>query len=281
MFTHLFAGIFSMALPDVNYGFRKFTRAWLAYGGTPEVPIPTLANPASVELNPGIELGEIDTTACTGETTTAFTYAEAIKGQIKMSFPATCPELDSLILFRRFATQNSVSGFVLLEATLTPGVTTVAAKASGQYGYEIVSQSAATTTATAYYLDPVTKLKQSLEIVDASPTGNQIMIGNAGLLTVSTALAAAERNIYVNCPCTFASGTVMTSTAVQTVVAYLVGIHFDQTVKLIRAANCTIEPGATFNNEPTREITLRILRDPSDGTGLGFSMKNINATIAC
>ena len=50
------------AISDTNYGFRKFTRAWLAYGGTPEVPIPTLANPASVELNPGIELGEIETT---------------------------------------------------------------------------------------------------------------------------------------------------------------------------------------------------------------------------
>lgn len=267
-------------MSDSYLGFRKFTRAWLEYQGTPPTPIPTLANPESIELNPGIETGELMSTSCTGETTIDFTYPESIKGELNMSFPASCPELDSLITGRKFATTTNREEFVLIEATAI--ATTVAAKTTGQYGAQIAAQTAATSKARAYYLDPVTKLHKNLTIVDSAPgPTDEVVIGAGGLLTLSANLVAGNFTIYVWVPATFPAGTIMTATPVGLISVYLVGIHFDNTTKLAKARNCSIIYGATYNNEAKRDIKLRILRDPSDGTGLGWTMTNLNVQMAC
>lgn len=264
-----------MVLP-ISLAFRKFTRGWLEYQGTPPLPIPVLANPASIELNPGIEQGEIETTSETGERTIALVYDEALKGTIKMAFPGSCPELDSLILGRKFATASSVTSFVVLEIPLRTGVTSYPARTSGQYGFDIVAQTAASTTALAFYVDPTTKLRKTISIVDATPTGDQIIIGNAGAITVSTALAAAEHTITIKVPTTISSATIMTGTATPLVSAYLVGIGFDNKIRLVTAKNCQYIPGAALTGDPGREVNLRILRDPGDGTGLGFSIQDLD-----
>lgn len=267
---------------SVDLGFRKFVRAWMEFQGTPPIPIPTLANPSTIELNPGIEQGEIETTSCTGERTIALTYADAIKGTITLGFPTAAPDLMSMVLNRRFGTSSNINVMVPLEVQLETGVTSYAGKSSGQLGFDIVAQVAASTTATAYYVDSATKLRQAVTIVDSAPSGNQITIGNAGAVTTSTTLAATNKVLYILCPATISgTSTILTSTTLPLVTVYLVGIHFDQSVQLVKARNCSFLPGGTLNNEPQKEVSLRILRDPSDGTGLGFSMQVLNRTASC
>ena len=267
---------------SVRYGFWKFTRAWLEFQGSPNIPIPTLANPATIDLNPGIEQGEISTTSCTGEETIALTYAQATKGTITLGFPTFAPDLMSLLLNRRFGTSSNINVMVPLEIQLVAGTTSYPGKSSGQLGFDIVAQSAASTTAIAYYIDSATKLRKSVSIVDSAPTGDQIVIGNSGAITTSTALAATNEQLYALVPATISgTSTILTGTALPLITVRLVGIYFDQTVKLVTARNCSFLPGGTLNNEPAKEVQLRILRDPSDGTGLGFSMQTLNRQISC
>lgn len=259
-------------MADINLGFRKWVRAYLQYKGGN--PIATPEHPTAIQVNPGIGVEEIMTLQRTGEKIPALVFAEELKAQIDLTFPTSTPDLDALIVGRKPAATTNRVGFVLLEAVANS--TTVAAKASTKYGYEIAANPAG---AKAWYIDPVTKLQVMLVIsTDGSPSANEIEIGANGLLTLGATLAATGYNIYVWCPATFPDAVITTANKVGIITAQLVGIHYDDTVKLLTAKNCSCLFGGDLGGAE-RKISLRIMPDASDGTGLGYSLDTLESII--
>lgn len=267
-------------MTNILYTLRKLYRVFLLYQdiNSPK-PIAIYANPDDVSLEPGIKTAEIKTTNCTGETVTALSYPDGIEGMLTLSFPSAGPELESLFLGRTWEKRTNVSAPVLLE--LNSSTDTFAPKTTGYYGYTIAAQIAATTQAKAYYVDPVTKLSTDIEIVDAVVAGdtNSMTIGDGGGGTLSSDLIGQEIQAVV--PAIFPQATMLTGNQIGLISAYILGINFDGTARVITARNLSVEYGESLKTDPKRQIKFKILRDDRDGTGLGFSMWDLPVKIAC
>lgn len=264
-------------MADPILAFRTITTCFLsrwAFAGSPPVltqyPIALPANPENFEVTPGIELQDIEQTGCTGENQIIYTYPTKTVPEIKLDFGLATPEIESLIIGRLAETVTNHKGWVYFDGVLNS--TTVAAKAAGKWGADVLTQAAATSKALVYYIDPETKLAKQISIVDATPTGDQMMI-EAGLeLTFSSALAATGYNYYGWVPSTHAAATILGSKSIPQVSVYATGICFDDTIREFTAAKCSIRPQGSLPKDVKRSVSLRILADPESTTGMGYSI---------
>lgn len=274
-------------MTDAILGFRTITRAWIdryVYEGTPPVlvakPIGLPLPPENADIAPNVAQGEIGGKSMTGELTTELMYVTEAKGQVSMDFGLGTPEIETFIHSRINKSFTDWAEFVYFEATARTA--TVAAKTTGQYGSTVAAQTAATTKAKAYYIDPDTKLTVPVSVVDATPTGDQIIIGAGTAITFSPELVEKEAMVRGWVPAIFAKATAMTQETLKLCGVYMTGVSFDGTMKLFRARNCVpMFGGSISGGQPNRQISFKILPDPGDGTCLGWQWISIPDTVSC
>lgn len=264
-------------MSDAIKCFRTITRVGLFHqvevnGAVTLVPIGIASPPASININPGDDIEEVPEIAQDGRQVIGLTYTKGAKPELEMEFSLAAPDLEGIIHGRKFASGSSVEGYVFSE--FVPTTTSVAARTTGQAGFGVIAQVAATTKALAYRIDKATKLSVPLEIVDSSdtPEDDQIKIGAAMAITVSPELVGEKIQLW--CPQVFATATILTSTPIGLISVFAQGISFDNTARFLKVLNCSRLPGNAIGSDPKRQIKLRILPDPSDGTGLGYSMSD-------
>jgi hypothetical protein len=266
--------------------FRTITRAGIfrqvtVSGVTSLVPISIAIPPQSVTISPGDDVEEVIQKACDGRDVIAFTYPKGAKPELQMDFGLATLDLEGITHGRVVATSSNVSGYVFAE--FVPTTTSVTPRASGQVGYSVVAQAAATSKAYAYYISPTTKLAVTVAIVDvgSTPTGDQMSIDTHLAITVSDALVTAGLQIYLWCPAIFPAGTILTSTALGLFSVFMQGINFNGTARMLSARNCSRLPGGSAGSDPKQQVKMRILPDPGDGTGLGYTIIDTNLANVC
>ncbi|GAC1461399.1 MAG: hypothetical protein NVS2B14_10720 [Chamaesiphon sp.] len=250
----------------------------LVSGVTTLVPVGIATPPANITINPGDEIEEPTETAQDGRQVIAFTYTKGAKAEIDLDFGMAAPDVEAIIHGRKFTTGTSVPGMIFAE--FIPTTTTVPARTTGQVGFGVTAQTGATTTAQAYYIDATTKLATPITIVDVSSTltTNQISIGAALAITVSSDLVGKKIQLW--CPQTFTAATILGSTPIGLITVFAQGLNFDNTIRTLVARNCSRLPGSALSSDPKRQVKLRILPDPTDGTGLGYSIQDTALTLA-
>jgi hypothetical protein len=144
-----------------------------------------------------------------------------------------------------------------------------------------VTAQAANANPEIYYIDPATKLAKTIEIVAATPVGDQMIIGENLAITLSPELAATGSKIEGWLPQTFANVTLATSNLLETFEVKAMGIDFRGKAAFFRARNCSRLAGGDITQQPERQANIRILPDPNDGTGLGFQMLYTNLSVVC
>lgn len=270
-------------MSNILYTLKKVYRAWLEYQSidSPEA-IGIYANPDDASLDPGIQTGEIQTTNCLGERVTALIYPDGINGKVNLSFPAAGPELESLFLGRRWEVRQNVKAPVLIEARGTER--TIPGRGAGFYGFTITAQNPSTSKARGYWIDPATKLAVDIELVaggtiDGTSTNEFAILAN-GAIEISDDLFDKDLQILVP-DAVFPSATVLTGKQIGIISAHILGISFDGTPRIISIRNMSVQYGESLKSDPKRSLSFSILRDPGDGTGLGFSMIDLPIQMAC
>jgi len=273
-------------MSDALKSFRTLTRFGLfrqviAGGVTTLVPIALSTPPQNITVSPGDSIEEPMELACDGREVIAFTYTKGAKPELEVDFGMAVLELEAIVHGRVAASQSSVASMVFAE--FLPTSTTVAGRTTGEIGYSVIAQVGATTKAQAYYIDPDTKLAKSLTIVDytETPDGDEIAIGVALAIKVSTALVTAGHQIYVWCPCTLPAATILTAEPTGLFSVFAQGINFDNSARTFAARNCSRLPGGNVGSDPKRQLKFRILPDAGDGTGLGYSIQDTKLTHSC
>ena len=267
-------------------GFRTVVRCWLerlVLEGTPAVltpkPIGIPLPPENIDINPGLNQQEISGKSLQGETVTEFTYVQESRPEVTLDFGVGTPEIESLIHSRVMVEKTNDQEFVYFD--VDPIGTSVAGRTTGQYGFSVAAQTAATTKAQAYYIDPASKLAKPIAIVDSNPTGDQMAIGAQLGITLSTALVEKGLKIQGLVPATFAKTTAMSGDIVRMVGVRALGVCFDGKVKLFTARYCSPMFGASLGGDPKRQVKLKILPDANDGTCLGWNLKDVPVTLPC
>lgn len=271
-----------MADPIVS--FRTVSRMMLVrYGLVSGVltpyPIAIPMNPENAVLNPGLTNGELKQTSFKGEMQTVLTFLEESNPQLELTFGGATPEIEAAMVNRIAQTETGQQSWVYFEATAT--ATSLPGRVSGQHGHEVALQVAATSLAIVYYIDALTKLARPLTVVDSGPTGDQIVIGANLALTLSPQLVAAGVNIYGWVPgVTFSNSTRVGSNSPVLYGAYLEGVCFDETVRTLTCNRMSWMPGGNFEKAPGRSLTLKVLPDASDTTGLGYTIRYFRGRVA-
>lgn len=271
-------------MSDPILSMRTLSRMMLVRYGLVEgvltpYPIAIPMNPENCVLNPGLSNEELKQTSFKGETQTVLTFLSESLPELQLTFGGATPEIEAAMLNRIAATETGQQSWVYFEATAT--ATSVPARVTGQHGFEVALQAAESSAAIVYYIDPLTKLAKQLEVVDATPTGDQIIIGASLALTLSSALVAAGANIYGWVPgVTFANSTKVGSASPVLYGAYLEGVSFDNTVKTVTCNRLSWMPGGNIEKSPQRTLNFRVLPDSSDTTGLGYSIRTFRGTVA-
>jgi len=264
---------------DVILALRAVTRCFIGQqftspgvdGGAPInylVPIAETIPPETMTLSSGESFNEIPGRLLNGEGTREYTYVKERKPELTMSYAAAAPSFDSILVGKQMESVTDYESFVYLEFNATS--TTIPAKTSGQSGFSIAAQGA-NSTANCYYIDPATGLPQTIEIVAASPTGNQMIIGASGAITLSTFLSTS--NFFIRCwiPCTYTSATVATSTPIGLLTIFAQGVTYEGQVVEFLARNCARYQGGELGSDK-KGTKLAVLPDPNDGTDLGFQI---------
>jgi hypothetical protein len=267
------------------YGFRTITKCFIrryVLAGTPPVqtpkPLSILIPPSDVELDPGVNLGELKQRTCTGPLQTAFTFPEETLPKLKLTFDTVGPELEQLIHGRVVKSVANAPTHVLFHVVATN--TTIAAKATGEHGGQVTAQTAES-GATAYYIDPATRLSKEIAIVDADPTGDEMVIGAGLAITLSPELAATGYTIYGRVPVVAANATVMSNEIMGLVGVFLTGVTFDGLAKEFSAHQCSLDYGASLTADSKRTINLRILPYGGSRSGLGWDIEDIALKVVC
>jgi hypothetical protein len=269
---------------DAILAFRTITRCgiWrqaLVGGNRVLIPIGIANPPSELTIESGDSIAKIKTKGCDGAELVAFTYAEGREPSITMNFGSATLELEALI-FGRVASTVPVGTEVYAFFEFNSESGNQAARATGKLGSSVVAQVATTTKASAYYIDPVSKLSVPLSIVDSAPTGDQISIGIGLAITLSTALIEKGVNVQGWCPCVVAGTTGMTAEPIGQVTVRAAGVSFDNKARYFVANNCSRDGGGQTGSKPERTLKLLINAAPSI-SGLGYDIFDIPADMAC
>lgn len=265
--------------------FRTITRAGLfrqavVEGNKVLLPIALATPPTSVNINPNASIQKIPETSCDGRQVTSLSYESGAEPDLDISFGLAVASLESIIHGRIVESRPTIEGMVFAEF-LPNGRTVIPARTTGQVGFGVIAQVPATTRAKAYFIDPSTKLPVDIEIVAATPTGNQMMIGGAMLFTLSPELSAANNEIYVWCPCPFTGATAISAKPLGLITCFFQGVSFNNTARLVIARNCTRAGGGSLSSDPKRDLKLSILPDAGDSTGLGYQIIDVDLQAVC
>ncbi|MHC5939247.1 hypothetical protein [Nostoc sp.] len=268
---------------DSKYGLRTVSRISLSrqaiISNSPVlIPFPIIVAPTTLTIAQNEDLKELEDVSCKGESVVAFTYIQGFKPEISLEFSVGAPELDTFTHGRLLASADDVDGFVYFEAVMN--TTAIAARATATAGYEVTAQDA-NTHPEIYYIDPITKLSKQVAIVASAPTGDQITVGAHLAITLSDTLAATGSTIRGWIPCTFATATIITAELLDVVAVKAMGIDFNGKFAGFQARNCSRLPAGQLGTDPKREVKLRVLPDPNDGTGLGYQFYYTNQQVAC
>jgi hypothetical protein len=268
---------------DSKYGLRTVSRISLSrqaiISGSPVLfPFPIIVAPTTLTISQNEDLKELGDVTCQGEDVTAFTYIQGFKPEISLEFSVGAPEIDTFTHGRILASASNVNGFVYFEAVMNSAA--IAPRATGQAGYEVVAQTA-NANPEIYYIDPETKLARQVAIVTSAPTGDQITIGAHLAVTLSESLAASNATIRGWVPCVFSQATIITSQLLDVVTVKAMGVDFNGNFAGFQANNCSRLPAGQLGTDPKREVKLRVLPDPNDGTGLGYQMYYTTEQLAC
>ncbi|MBD2492477.1 hypothetical protein [Aulosira sp. FACHB-615] len=268
---------------NAQYGLRTWTRLGISRyatisGERVKIPMGVITAPGTMSIQMGESIEELKTKSCKGQTVTAFTYSNEIAPEIQLECSVASPEWDTFVHGRLMAAGTNVEGFAYFELDATK--TSFPARTSGQTGFGVTAQSASDYSE-IYYIDPVTKLAQPLEIVASSPANDQIVIGNNLAITLSPELADTGYRIEGWVPVTLSAATIISAELLDVVEIKAQGIDFNEKVAGFRARYCTRLAGGEINQDPARQANFRILEDPNDGTGIGFQMFYPNLEVVC
>lgn len=242
-------------------------------------PIAIPMNPENSVLNPGLSNEELKQTSHKGEVQSVLTYLSETLPELQLTFGGAGPEIEAAMINRIAATETSQESWVYFEASATGP--SIAGRVTGQHGFEVALQEEGESEAIVYYIDPLTKLAKPLTVVDATPTGDELIIGANLALTLSAELVAAGADIYGWVPgVTFANSTKIGSATPVLYGAYLEGVCFDETVRTLTCNRLSWLPGGNFEKAPQRSLNFRVVPDASDDTGLGYSIKYFRGTVA-
>jgi hypothetical protein len=263
-------------MSDAIKCFRTITRCGLfrqidVTGTIVLVPVGLAVPPQSIMVSPGDSIEEPQELALDGREVTSFTYTKAAKAELELKFGMGTLEMEALIHGRVAATGTSIDGWVYAEFVAT-SVTPYPARAVGMVGKGVTAQTI-TSKAQVYYIDPVTKLAQKMTVVATAPaTINEVEIGADMAITISAALAATGYNVYAWVPQVIASATILSGTPFGILSLFAMGLSFDNKARIMIARNLTRLPGGGVGAETARDLKFRVLPDPTDGTGLGYSI---------
>lgn len=242
-------------------------------------PIAIPMNPENAVLNPGLSNEELKQTSYKGETQTVLTFLSESNPQLELQFGGATPEIEAAMVNRIAQTETGQQDWVYFEASAT--ATSIPGRVTGQHGFEVALQVAGTSAAIVYYIDALTKLARPLAVVDSNPTGDQLIIGANLALTLSPELVAAGVEIYGWVPgVTFSNSTKIGSNSPVLYGAYMEGVCFDETVRSLTCNRMSWMPGGNFEKTPGRSLTLKVLPDASDTTGLGYTIRYHRGRVA-
>ncbi len=283
----IFLGFIKMA-SDVVFALRTITRAFMGrqvelpgVDGNPPIryliPLAETVPPESLTISSGEGFGEIPGRALNGEGRTEFTYIQDRKPMLNLSYGTGAPDFDTLTSGRIMIPATNVNGQVYLEFVATS--TTRPAKTAGQSGYAIAAQTAES-TANCYYIDPNTKLSQTIEIiaVGGTPAGDQMIIGAHGAITLSPELAASGYLIRCWIPCVYPTATIMSAATVGLITVYCQGVTFGGDVVIMIARNCSRNEGGDTGGDK-KQTKLKINPDANDGTDTGYQLIYTNENV--
>lgn len=275
-------------MADAKYGLRTISRSLISRQvsidngdgtySTALFPIPEIVAPTQLQVNPGIDLLELPGINCKGEEIIELTVPKGRKPELQFEFSVGAPEMDALIHGNLIESQDDFLGSVFFEAVAE--TTTIAARTSGQAGYDVAAQTA-DSTAEIYYIDPETHLARKVSVVASGPVGDQVAISQHLGITLSTALAATGALLRGWVPCVFTKATVISSTSIGLVSVKAMGIDFNGKYAGFSARNCSFLGGGAFGSDPKKSVRLRILADANDGTGLGYQFYYTNQELVC
>jgi len=241
-------------------------------------PIALPMNPSSVTLMPGLSNEDLRQTNIYGEDQIVLTFLKESVPELNLEFGAATPEIEAAMINRVAVTEAGTTSFVMFEAVANSEA--VLGRTAGEHGFEVALQTADDSQALVYYIDPVSKLHKRITIVDATPTGDQMIIGANLTLTLSPELAATGYNIYGWVPgVTFTNTTQIGSISPLLYGAFIEGVCFDGTVRQCTCGRLSWMPGGDFSKEPTRSLKFRVLPDGADKTGLGYSITYFTGTV--
>jgi hypothetical protein len=271
-------------MSDAIFGFRTITRCgiWrqaIVGGNKVLIPIGLPVPPSEMTIDSGDDIQEITTKACDGADQIAFSYNQGRKPEINLNFGLATLELEALI-FGRVAATLPVGTEVQAFFEFNSEAGNQVARPTGKIGNTVVAQVATTTKASAWYIDPVSKLTKKLTIVDSAPADDEISIGAGLAITLSTALIAKKVNVQGWCPCVVTGTIGMTAEPIGQVTVRAAGISFDNKARYFEAKNCSRLGGGQTGSKPERSLKLRINAAPSI-SGLGYDIMDIPADLAC
>jgi hypothetical protein len=247
-------------------------------GATILTPVAMAVPPQQITINPGDQIDEPKELALDGREVTSFTYPKGQAPELDINFGMATLDVESIIHGRDpvALSGGNVEGWQYVEFLAT-STTPYPARAVGQLGKGTPAQDSHS-KALFWYIDPATKLAHKMTVLDATaspaPTPSaidEIEIGADIACSISTPLAATGYQVYGWVPNSFTAGTVLSAkpTGLFQIVAQ--GISYDNKARLFMARNCTRLTGQV-GADSTRQLKFRVLPDPADGTGLGYSI---------
>lgn len=269
---------------NAQYGLRTFTRLGVSRyvtvdSDTFKVPMAIITAPGTLSINMNETIEDLKGKSCKGQTVTEFSYSQEIQPEVQIECAVASPEFDSFIHGRLMESQASYTdGFAYFELDATK--TSFPARATGETGYAVAAQDA-NENPEIYYIDPVTKLAKVVEIVEETPTGDQMIIGANLAITLSPELAASGVRIEGWVPATLPTATIISGKSLGVVEIKAQGIDFNDKVAGFRARFCSRLEGGAINQDPARSANFRILSDANDGNGLGFQMFYADLDVVC
>ncbi|MBL1177685.1 hypothetical protein [Pantanalinema sp. GBBB05] len=238
------------------------------------VPIGMATPPSKISVNPGDSIEEPQEMALDGTMVVSFSYPKERKGELDLEWGMATLETEALIHDRVAVdlSAGSVEGWVYAEFLAT-ATNAYPARAAGKLGYGVPAQSAASSKAQIFYIDPDTKLAKKMTVVDSAPASiDEVQIGQHMAISIHSSLAATGRQVYGWVPNSFTAGTVLSATPLGLMTIVAQGISFDNKARLMTVKNVSRLPGGAVGSESSRQAKFRILSDVSDGTGLGYSI---------
>lgn len=275
----------------VGSGFRSFTRMsvrrkYVLNGITYEQPIGLEGSLLrSVDLDPGVTVEDIKGSTLFGSEVTVYTYDQAREGQLQITIGTANSDIEQMLLGRINVADTNFDSWVWHE--WEANATTRAALTGSQIGTTVTELTAAGALEDGtyiYYIDGTTGIAVPMTVIDYSGTPaneNEIAVGDDIALKVHADLVSNSRTLYFRLPGVYPTVRRYSATPMNQVGVTIWGTNFDGTAtRILNVNNCSLRYGTSISGEPERQITLQILPDPNDGTGLGFNLIDAPLAIA-